>query len=234
MFLYPFRNILTLNIIKMKKCLLLFSVLLVALTVNAQTDFKEEVVETTLTKDVMWNNLKKWVSSSFNSSKNVVDLEDKENGVLIIKSRFSIPSFTKILDLRAEPILQIDVRDNKYRIRLSDEYINIGPDLSSRDGLSTGELREMANDLELIVNVVKTERVLVASIPPMIEEQTEIFNGMQKFKNEKAEKKGKVSPEYARKERDIAILTEMVFKYASIKESIIASLKKQMVYVDDF
>ena len=218
----------------MKKCLLLFSVLLVTLAVNAQADFKEEVVETTLTKEVMWNNLKKWVSSSFNSSKNVVDLEDKENGVLIIKSRFSIPSFAKILDLRAEPVLQIDVRDNKYRIRLSDEYINIGPDLSSRDGLSSDELREMANDLELIVNVVKTERVLVYDISPMIEEQTEIFNGMQKFKNEKAEKKGNVLPEYARKERDIAILTEMVLKYTSIKESIISSLKKQMVYVDDF
>lgn len=218
----------------MKKYFLLFGILLVTLTINAQTDFKEEVVETTLTKDVMWNNLKKWVSSNFNSSKNVVDLEDKENGVLIIKSRFSIPSFARVLDLRAESVLQIDVRDNKYRIRLSDEYINIGPDLSNRDGLSSSELREMADDLELIVNVVKTERVLVYDIPPMIEEQTDIFKGIPKFKNEKAEKKGRISPEYARKERDIAILTEMVLKYTSVKESIIASLKKQMIYVDDF
>lgn len=218
----------------MKKCLLFFGVLLMALIVNAQSNVKEEVVETTLTKDVMWVNLKKWVSSNFNSYKYVVDLEDKENGVLIVKSKFSIPSLARVLDLRAESVLQLDVRDNKYRIRLSDEYINIGPDLSGRDGLSSDELRQMASDLELIVNVVKTERVLVDNIPPMIEEQTEIFKGIPKYKNEKAEKKGRVSSEYTRKERDIAILSEMLLKYTSIKESIIESLKKQMVYVDDF
>ena len=81
----------------MKKVICLFLLLLSQLSINAQVDkiqteskeidylFKyEEVVPSNIPQSVMWLNLKKWVSSSFNKYKYVVDIEDKDAGLMII------------------------------------------------------------------------------------------------------------------------------------------------------
>ena len=45
----------------------------------------EEIVPINLSKSVLWINLKKWVSSNFESYRFVVDMEDKDTGLIILK-----------------------------------------------------------------------------------------------------------------------------------------------------
>lgn len=218
----------------MKKCLLLFSVLLVTLAVNAQTDFKEEVVETTLTKEVMWNNLKKWVSSSFNSSKHVVDLEDKENGVLVVKYTTNIPCFVQVIELTGESTMQIDVRDNKYRIRLSEQNVVIKPNIRNSSDMSVSDLNQAISDLEFIEEKFNATKINVADIEPIWKQQLEKLDATLKYKNEKNEKKGKVTKEYEQEDRKARILQNMYNGYNLLNGKVVESLKNQMNYVDDF
>jgi hypothetical protein len=69
---------------------------------------------------------------------------------------------------------------------------------------------------------------------PIVQKQKDVLDNTQKYKNEKAEKKGKVTKEYERKERNLLILTDMLENSVTISESALNSLKKQMIYVDDF
>ena len=114
----------------MKKVICLFLLLLSQLSINAQVDkiqteskkidylFKyEEVVPSNIPQSVMWLNLKKWVSSSFNKYKYVVDIEDKDAGLMIIKwSAGAYHSFSMYTAITFQATFQIDIRDAKYRI----------------------------------------------------------------------------------------------------------------------
>lgn len=70
----------------MKKVLFILSLLLLPSFIPATSfENKQEVVETEMTKKEMWINLKKWISSNFNSYEHVVDLEDEEAGIISVK-----------------------------------------------------------------------------------------------------------------------------------------------------
>lgn len=89
----------------------------------------EEVVQSALPKSTLWVNLKKWVSSTFNTYRYVVDLEDKEAGVMIVKwSTGQYHPFTRYIAVTYHATFQIDVREKKYRIKVYDAFANIEPD----------------------------------------------------------------------------------------------------------
>lgn len=206
----------------MKKYLLLFSFLFAVLAVNAQSfsdllknnksstssysskysDNKEIVVPTQLTKSAMWINLKKWVSSTFKSYKYVVDLEDKESGVLILKWNANIPNATisDCVIATAEGTFQVDVRDNKYRIRKSDEYISVRAANMNAKRMPNAILKTALEELEIITGVFKSERMSIDDL-----------------KNESA-----------------TLISSMRYKYLELSNELVNSLKKQMIYVDDF
>lgn len=205
----------------MKKCLLLFCMLFVTLAVNAQTfmeilknnqtsvvsseynDEKEFVIPTQLTKNAMWINLKKWVSSTFNSYKHVVDLEDKESGVLIVKWQANMPEqySPDLLTAIAEGTLQIDVRENKYRIRRLDEYVSTVVQKINSKNMSTYTLEYTLKELNEIKGVFKSNRM-----------PYEALN----------------NDGYPAKVR------LMYYDYLKLSSKIVDSLKRQMVFVDDF
>lgn len=205
----------------MKKYLLLFGFLFMAMAVNAQSfmeilnnnntsvdrskynEDKEFVIQTQLTKNAMWINLKKWVSSTFNSYKHVVDLEDKEGGILIIKWQANMPEqySSDLLTAVAEGTLQVDVRDNKFRIRRSDEYISTVVHRISSKKTSTYTLEYTLKELNEIKGVFKSN---------------------------------KTPYEILQKDEYPAKAKLMYYDYLKLSNSIITSLKKQMVYVDDF
>ena len=108
----------------MKKVICLFFLLLSLLPISAQVDepltknketdylFKyEEVVPSNIPQSVMWLNLKKWVSSSFNK------FEDKNAGLMIIKwSAGPYHSFSMHTAITFQATFQIDIREKKRRI----------------------------------------------------------------------------------------------------------------------
>lgn len=133
-------------------------------TTSTELDYStdtEYIINNSLSKSAMWINLKKWISSTFNSYKCVVDLEDKENGVIIIKWQAGMPEHysSDLLTTIAEGTLQIDVRENKYRIRKSDEYISVKVNRIDARNMSTYRLESSLRELNEIKGVFKSGKI---------------------------------------------------------------------------
>ena len=147
----------------MKKVICLFLLLLSQLSIYAQVDmiqtesketdnlFKyEEVVPSNIPQSVMWLNLKKWVSSSFNNYKYVVDIEDKDAGLMIIKwSAGPYHSFSMYTAITFQATFQIDIREKKYRIKVYDAFADTEPDnIDHMYGATRKYLKMIREDLE--------------------------------------------------------------------------------------
>jgi hypothetical protein len=154
----------------MKKVICLFLLLLSQLSINAQVDkiqtdsketdylFKyEEVVPSNIPQSVMWLNLKKWVSSSFNKYKYVVDIEDKDAGLMIIKwSAGAYHSFSMYTAITFQATFQIDIRDKKYRIKVYDAFADTEPDhLDHMRGATRKFLKMVEDDLKTTKEICK-------------------------------------------------------------------------------
>jgi len=154
----------------MKKVICLFLLLLSQLSINAQVDkiqteskeidylFKyEEVVPSNIPQSVMWLNLKKWVSSSFNKYKYVVDIEDKDAGLMIIKwSAGTYHSFSIYTAITFQATFQIDIRDAKYRIKVYDAFADTEPDhLDHMRGATRKFLKMVEDDLKTTKEICK-------------------------------------------------------------------------------
>ena len=147
----------------MKKVICLFFLLLSLLPISAQVDEKikknketdylfkyEEVVPSNIPQSVMWLNLKKWVSSSFNKYKYVVDIEDKNAGLMIIKwSAGPYHSFSMHTAITFQATFQIDIREKKYRIKVYDAFADTEPDhLDHMYGATRKYLKMVEEDLK--------------------------------------------------------------------------------------
>lgn len=110
----------------------------------------EEIVPTNLSQSIMWLNLKKWVSSSFNKYNYVVDIEDKDAGLMIVKwSAGQYHSFSIYTAITFQATFQIDVRDKKYRIKVYDAFADTEPDhLDHLKGGTSKFLKMVEDDLK--------------------------------------------------------------------------------------
>lgn len=139
----------------MKRLLTILAVLLISVGVaNAQTQEvwgqPEGLFETSLTKDQLWSNLKRWVATSFKSYKHTVDMEDKDAGTMIIKFNSFDESFGLYTSLKLSATLQIDVKDNKWRYKISDAEFALAPNsrLDNISYMSTSSLERAKSELE--------------------------------------------------------------------------------------
>jgi hypothetical protein len=84
---------------------------------NSSPVVNVDIVETTNKKDDMFKNAQTWIAKSYGDYKSVIQFEDKEAGKLILKgiSRVGGPHETKL-----RYVLEIDIKDNKYRAKISD------------------------------------------------------------------------------------------------------------------
>lgn len=71
----------------MKK-ILVVCMLFLAVSIQAQDplSFEKVIQVDSIKKDAIYNGLKEWVGMNFKSAKNVIEIDDKEAGILIIKS----------------------------------------------------------------------------------------------------------------------------------------------------
>lgn len=109
----------------------------------------EEIVTSNLSQQVLWLNLRKWVSSSFNKYKYVVDIEDKDAGLMIVKwSVGQYNSFSMYTAITFQATFQIDVRDKKYRIKVYDAFADTKPDhLDHLKGATRNALKMIEDNL---------------------------------------------------------------------------------------
>ena len=71
----------------MKK-ILVVCMLFLAVSIQAQDplSFEKIIQVDSIKKDAIYNGMKEWVGMNFKSAKNVIEIDDKEAGILIIKS----------------------------------------------------------------------------------------------------------------------------------------------------
>jgi hypothetical protein len=115
----------------MKKFILLM--LFITTITNAQEyKFEEKTITGTFevkekTKSEIFSSINKWVSINYNSSKNVIQMNDLESGTIIIKGinevKFKNPGkvlnpkiATEFSTMKFNHLIEINIKDNKYRI----------------------------------------------------------------------------------------------------------------------
>jgi Domain of unknown function (DUF4468) with TBP-like fold len=94
-----------------------------------------------LGKDI-FNKIKSWFVESFKDSKNVLEIEDLENGKLTGKGIFNIEP--KILNSPATDcyfIINVDVKNSKYRLQIYDMYFE------RLGGNMTGDIRKAVTEI---------------------------------------------------------------------------------------
>lgn len=84
-----------------------------------------KVIETPgQSKDKIYNATRVWFSESFKSSKAVIDLEDKEQGIIIGKGNTKFPcqgfDCMSKADWRLKFTMRVDMKDEKMRITFND------------------------------------------------------------------------------------------------------------------
>lgn len=223
----------------MKKVLFILSMLLFPTFMPAASlENKQEIIETGMTKKDMWINLKKWVSSNFNSYEHVVDLEDEEAGVISVKwkNRVGLNS-SKYIKILISSTIKIDIKDNKYRYTLSDEQVVIEPNIGHASDMSYSELNESISDLEFVEQFCTEYYNESAKIQiddkftSILKEYKEKVESTPKYKNEK---KKKISKEWEKINKEYNILSEINNTYNGINELIISSLKKNITLKDEW
>ena len=203
----------------MKKIFLISTLCLASMMMaNAQGEEKnnsfvhEEVVTTDLSKVVLWINLKKWISSSFSSYQHVVDMEDKEAGVIIIKwiSSLKYPASTN-WSAQYEATYQIDVRDGKYRIKIFNTNARIEPDYKNIKTKSMADVYVAERELGLTKEI--GDSLCQSQIWPLNNQYIHIMNNEARF---------------------TIVMNAVKEGYEEFNKILLDSLKSAMAVKDDF
>ena len=227
----------------MKRMILLICVFSCTYVFSQTNDYyKQEIIETELSKDNMCKNLKMWVSASFNNSQSVIDYEDKDSGTMVIKFKQSFGGNSKAvkraaIDLLSNISITIDVKDNKYRYTIPNGtvFISLGNIYSIQKDMNSAELREMANDLRVIVDVGKeyfndgTDWIIDENYNKIINDYEDKLANIPKIN-----KKGKSNPDWDAMNRKLEILYDIKSGYYSINERLLNSLKNGIMSNNNF
>lgn len=109
------------------RSLITILLLLLSMQIFAQSGIKEKyevVVETTLTKDEIFKNTRSCLATAFNDYRNVSQIEDKEQGQIIIKAYIPLSYFPIEFHnyedgyCGVDFVLKIDIKEQKYRISI--------------------------------------------------------------------------------------------------------------------
>ena len=82
--------------------------------------FYEYVDTCNLTKEQLYNKTKLWLANTFNDSKSVIEVDDKDAGQIVGKGNFNI-TYTYLMTTVTTTIfftIKIDIKDDKYRLQL--------------------------------------------------------------------------------------------------------------------
>ncbi|AMR34193.1 hypothetical protein A0256_23435 [Mucilaginibacter sp. PAMC 26640] len=150
----------------MKKQLLTIFAIAISKIVLAQTnDYSETIgAKTELIKEVkkdknsLWSNAQLWASSLSTQFYKKIEIQDKENGTMIIKVENYLPSgingMNEFSKIKLMMNLKIDLRDNKYRAIFSNFTSTVAANQNiDVNNLSSGQLTSMTIELERIVQL---------------------------------------------------------------------------------
>lgn len=193
-----------------------------------------EVIETNVSKDLMWINLKKWISSEFNSYDHVVDLEDKENGIIIIKWKNpTVLDPSEFLKLIISSTIEIDIKDNKFRYIVSDGQVLATPNIDDPSRMTTSSINLAENDINFFLNLIGDNEMIIIDedFKAQVNYYKQEIDNLPKYKNEK---KNKLSYEWEMAKRKYEILKNILVTFNNTNQALINSLKESLTTKDDW
>ncbi|OOQ57153.1 DUF4468 domain-containing protein [Mucilaginibacter pedocola] len=119
----------------MKQLICLFALLLPAIaysqkfpidSATQKVTYKEVVLADGLTKDQLFSNAKLWAVKTFKSAKDVIQLEDKASGKVVVQGVSQINTESRPYDHMLGYSIDITVKDNKYRFIITDFTVITG------------------------------------------------------------------------------------------------------------
>jgi hypothetical protein len=84
---------------------------------NGSVIYTEVVKVDSLNKKELYNRAKKWVVLKYKSANDVIQLDDKEDGIIIGKGNFGIKYYSRRPTINHT--LQIETRDGRYKYTIS-------------------------------------------------------------------------------------------------------------------
>ena len=222
----------------MKRYFIIYLLALITLGAKAQSDlFIEDnwkVVSTNNNKATLWGNLKRWISEEFSSYEYTVDMEDKEEGMILVKISTYENYFLKFHGLHMYMSLQVEVKDNKYRYKI----------FNSNYQITRNNLYSTVNNMpSYLVNTFYKEDVFASisnsnlNIPITIENKKQFINyrfkTTPKYKNKKDEKKGRINEKYQDLIWESQMINTIESSYNSLINTISKSLEERMESKND-
>jgi hypothetical protein len=79
-------------------------------------------LDSSISKDAIYSDLKLWISDYFKNSKAVLDAEDKESGYIILKPIFSLANYSNRLVFANSGVsysLKFQIKNSKFKVLIS-------------------------------------------------------------------------------------------------------------------
>lgn len=195
------------------------------------TDENGCIVQCDLNKSSLWSNLKQWISKEFTSYKYTVDMEDKEGGTLIIKfNKFDEIGASSFVALRLYATLQVDIKDKKYRYKISDARFELSPN-SRCDNISylPNAILDKAYESLQAARNLSSNTDIPEGLAFLRKYYNDKLSNTPKYKKPKDEKKGKVNDDYKEIENTLTMARRVNSNYEIMVSSLSRSLEKQMI-----
>lgn len=228
----------------MKKFLSLICALTLATSVSAQVvsygtkdGAYEEIVNCNSNKSQLWSNLKRWVSVTFVSYKHTVDMEDAESGSMIIKYSVTEENIGSYTASKTTAVLQVDVKDNKYRVKICDPIFEVFPNNVGSGDISwmpTTMLKAAKVEMEAALKLSQSGIKSYKDLKTTIAAYTSLRDGTPKYRKPKDEKKGKIDEAYQVYDKAARLAEWLQTMYRYRQDKIVESLKNGMAYSNDF
>ncbi len=164
---------------------------------------------TTTNKEIMWNNIIKFIMSDQPKySEYQIISKDKEAGQIILQLEYE--SWTGFHWHAIEKMkILIELKDNKYRISnlTSRVRFKIGNEYENISLFSKKTLTDMELDLEVIRAIFDNDEIKYTDIATTKTVYSEMLETTPKYLTPKDEKKGKVNPLYTKYTKIISTTT---------------------------
>lgn len=219
----------------MKKILLLMVVLLYVITIANAQNKKDGIIECNgLTKEQIWNNVKKWQSKPTKDFNSTIDSEDKDAGIIVLKLSKKPAYFNRVSDLNVYSKLRIEIKDEKCRYSYFEgKYTFDVKDLSVSSYLPKSTLLSYQKELKALERLAKDEK-----IPDDLEMSINVYSSMlnkqPKYKKPKDEKKGKVNPYWEDLNETVETAKRINTEYELMIGDVQMSLLHGVLKSDDF
>lgn len=201
---------------------------------------EEETGSSELSKKELWYNLRKWVSLTFDSS-DVIDMEDPDHGTMIIKWSCGVKQTSEFINSSVSGILQIDVRDGKYRIRSINPRVALQFKKPSSVEMLNDESISIANDdIRLISSIAnkfydgQLEWDINDDYRKIVAAYLEHASDIRQYKSERDRERNRVNKEWISAQRDWSILNDVLKGYETLNKTMTGSLSQALSLVDGF